>query len=146
MPSKETFKKVSAMYKKHKQEVENGSNALALASVGIGLTELTAPRFVESMLGLDDRQTHRGILQVLGVRELLHGIGILTAKHGNGKLTSSLWARVAGDALDSALLGVAATKTRHPGRFAAVAAAVAGIGAADLYIALKATGHQHSRY
>jgi hypothetical protein len=134
------------MYKTQRKQVENGSNVLGLASIGIGLTELVAPRYVENMLGIDDRQTHRGILQVLGLREILHGIGILTAKHGNGQLTSSVWARVAGDALDSALLGVAATKTRHPTRFAAVAAAVAGIGAADLYVALKATGHQHSRY
>jgi hypothetical protein len=146
MSTTKTFKKAPAMFKKQKQQVENGSQALGLASVGIGLTELVAPRYVESMLGIDDRQTHRGILQVLGVRELLHGIGILTAKNTNGQLTSGIWARVAGDVLDTALLGVAATKTRHPARFGAVAAAVAAIGVADLYFALKASGHQHSRY
>jgi hypothetical protein len=146
MSTTETFKKVSAMFKTRKQqEVENGSQALGLASLGIGLTELVAPRYVENMLGIDDRQTHRGILQVLGLRELLHGVGILTAKNGNGQLASGVWARVAGDVLDTALLGVAATKTRHPGRFAAVATAVAGIGVADLYYALKAS-YQHSRY
>src|SRR3954467_10062504 len=146
MSTTKTFKKAPAMFKTQKQQVENGSQALGLASIGIGLTELAAPRYVENMLGIDDRQTHRGILQVLGLRELLHGIGILTAKNTNGQLTSGIWARVAGDVLDTALLGVAATKTRHPARFAAVATAVAGIGVADLYFALKASGHQHSRY
>src|SRR4051794_38053509 len=104
------------MFKKQKKQIQDGSKTLGLASLGIGLTELAAPRFVENMLGLDDRQSHRGILQILGVRELMHGIGILTAKHGNGELTSGVWARVAGDVLDTALLGVAATKTKSPAR------------------------------
>ncbi len=136
------------MFKQYKtqdeSQIENGSTALGLASIGIGLTELAAPRLVESMLGLDDRQSRRGILQVLGVRELMHGIGILTAKDGDGQLASGVWARVAGDVLDTALLGVAATKTSRPARFAAVAAAVAGIGLADLCCAWNASVHQYS--
>jgi len=112
------------MFTKQQLDTETGANALGWASIGIGLTELAAPRYVESMLGIDDRRTHRSILQVLGVRELLHGIGILTAKHDNGQLSTGVWSRVAGDVLDSALLGVAATKTKRPGSFAAVAAAV----------------------
>src|SRR3954467_6466097 len=115
MSTTKTFKKAPTMFKKQKQQVENGSQALGLASIGIGLTELAAPRYVENMLGIEDRPTHRGILQILGVRELMHGIGLVTAKNGNGQLTSGVWARVAGDVLDSALLGVAATKTRRPG-------------------------------
>jgi hypothetical protein len=134
------------MFRKHKQEVEGGAQVLGLASIGIGLTELAAPRFVESMLGIDHQPRHRGILQVLGIRELMHGIGILTAKNDHRELTPGIWARVAGDVLDTALLGMAATKTRHPERFALVAAAVAAIGVADLYYALKASGQQHFRY
>jgi hypothetical protein len=130
------------MFTKEKHDTESGARALGLASIGIGLTELVAPQYVENMLGIDDRQAHRGILRVLGVRELLHGVGILTAKCDKGQLSTGVWARVAGDVLDSALLGVAATKTKRPGSFAAVAAAVAGIGVADLYYALKATGHE----
>jgi hypothetical protein len=133
------------MFEQQRAQVESDSQALGLASLGIGLTELAAPRFVESMLGLDHQQRHRGILRVLGVRELMHGIGILTP-NGNGGLTSGLWARVAGDVLDTALLGVAATKTNRPASFAAVATAVAGIGVADLYCAWKASVHQHDRY
>jgi hypothetical protein len=134
------------MYKNRRKDGEVSAKALGLASVGIGLTELAAPRLVENMLGLDHRQSHRGVLQILGVRELMHGVGILTAQHGNGELTSGVWARVAGDVLDTALLGVATTKTSRPLTFAAVAIAVAGIGIADLYCALKASGHRYSRY
>jgi hypothetical protein len=134
------------MYRQHNKHVESGAQVLGLASIGIGLAELAAPRFVESMLGLDHQPRHRGILQVLGVRELMHGIGILTANRVNRELTSGVWARVAGDVLDTALLGVAATKTRHPERFAAVAAAVAAIGIADWYYAREASGQQHYRY
>ena len=134
------------MFKDHQAQVESGSQALGLASLGIGLTELVAPRFVEGMLGLDNQRRHRGILQVLGVRELMHGVGILTAPNGNGQLTSGVWARVAGDVLDTALLGLAAAKTSRPARFAAVAAAVAVIGVADLYCALKTSSQHHSCY
>jgi len=120
---------------------------LGLASIGIGVTELFASRFVERLLGLDDRQGYRGILQVLGVRELMHGIGLLTTEHGDTRLASGgVWARVAGDVLDTALLGEAAIKTRRPASFAAVSAAVAAIGVADLCSALKASHHSHSYY
>src|SRR3954453_12207171 len=128
--------------RRKKQTSVTGAYALGFASIGIGLLEVAAPRYVEEMLGLEDGKKYRGILQVLGAREILHGIGILTSKRGNGQLSSSVWARVAGDVLDTALLGVAATKTERPGSFAAVATAVAGIGAADLYYAIKATGHE----
>jgi hypothetical protein len=131
------------MYKKNNQdESVGGAYALGLASIGIGLTELCAPQQVENLLGLEDRQTYRGILRVLGVRELMHGLGILTASPSGGRLSSGVWARVAGDMLDNALLGVAATKTQRPGSFAAVAAAVGGIGVADLYYALKTPRHE----
>jgi hypothetical protein len=131
------------MYKRRKKQASvSGAYGLGLASIGIGLMEIAAPRYVEEMLGLPDRKMHRGILQVLGLREILHGVGILTAKRGNGQLSTGVWSRVAGDVLDSALLGVASTKTERPGSFAAVATAVAGIGAADLYYAIKSTGHE----
>jgi hypothetical protein len=131
------------MYNRRKKQASvSGAYGLGLASIGIGLLEIAAPRYVEEMLGLPERKMHRGILQVLGLREILHGVGILTSKRGNGQLSTGVWSRVAGDVLDSALLGVAATKTERPGSFAAVATAVAGIGAADLYYAIKATGHE----
>jgi len=131
-----------ATYKKQQHGSVSGAYALGLASIGVGLAEMCAPQQVERMLGLEDRKSYRGILRVLGVRELMHGLGILTASPSGGRLSSGVWARVAGDVLDNALLGVAATKTTRPGSFAAVAAAVGGIGAADLYYAFKTPRHE----
>ena len=114
-----------------------GARGLGWASVGIGLTELAAPQVVEKALGLEHRTTNQGILRVLGVRELLHGVGILTESRLTDKLNTGMWARVAGDALDSALLAVTATKTKRPMSFLAVAGAVGAIGVLDLYYAVK---------
>ena len=119
-----------------------GARALGWASIGIGLTELLATKKVQDLLGLDDRPTHRGILRVLGVRELCHGIGLLSKTESNGQMTAAMWSRVAGDALDSALLGVAAAKTKNPASFGVVAAMVAGIGVADLLFAQRLTKDQ----
>jgi hypothetical protein len=112
------------------------AEGLGVASLVIGLTEFLLPKKVEEMLGLEDRSTYRGILRVLGIREILHGVGILTGKE-HKHVTTGLWSRVTGDALDTALLGVAATKTKRPMAFAAVSLAVLGIGLADAIYAKR---------
>ena len=115
--------------------------ALGWASIGIGLAEIAAPGKVQELLVIEDRASHRGILRVLGVRELMHGFALLTEEKPSREMTNSVWGRVAGDVLDTAVLGVAATKTKAPGRFAAVAAAVMGIGALDLLSAMRLERH-----
>jgi hypothetical protein len=119
-----------------------GARGLGWASIGIGLAELAAPRQVQDLLGIEDRPDHRGVLRVLGVRELLHGVGILTEEKPTPQMTAGVWSRVAGDVLDTASLGVAATKTKRPGRFAVIAAMVAGIGLWDLFFAWRLSRHQ----
>ena len=113
------------------------ARGLGWASIGIGLTELLAPKQVNNLLGLSDTPQRRGVLRVLGVREVCHGIGILTEDEANDRMKVGVWSRVAGDVLDSALLGVAATKTRKPFAFAVVTAMVLGIGLADLLCAKR---------
>ena len=122
----------------------DNAQLLGWASIGIGLAEILAPEKVQAMLGIEDRPTHRGILRVLGVRELLHGVGILASGGRNRELIAGVWSRVAGDVLDSALLGIAGTKTKNPASFLAVAAAVAAIGMADVYYSLKVSQHTAS--
>ncbi|HEX6961372.1 MAG TPA: hypothetical protein VF175_05860 [Lacipirellula sp.] len=137
------------MWKSEQQSAAEGARSLGWGSIGIGLLELVAPHQVERMLGLDHSRKTHGILRALGVRELLHGVGILTESRASPQLAAGAWARVLGDALDSALLGVAATKTKRPASFAAVAATVTAIGAADLYYAMKVQQQQNgffSRY
>lgn len=115
------------------------SRGLGWASIAVGLTELSAPKQLENLMGIGNGQT-TGILRVLGVRELMHGIDILSHRDP----TPGIWSRVAGDALDGVLLGVAATKTRRPGGFLAVCAAVLPLVILDLVFAPRsATGARH---
>ena len=110
---------------------------LGWASIAIGLTEVLAPRQVENMMGLEDTPDRRGTIRILGVRELCHGIGILTETEATERMRTGVWARVAGDVLDSALLGVAAMKTKKPFSFAVVTGMVLAIGLADLLCAKR---------
>ena len=114
---------------------QNSSDAtfargLGWASLAIGLTEIAAPHQIESCMGIGNGE-NTGVLRTLGVREILHGIDILS----HDDPTPGLWSRVAGDALDSTLLAIAAKKTRRPGGFACVCAAVAVIGVLDVLFA-----------
>ena len=120
------------------------ARGLGWASIGIGLTELAATRKVQDMLGLEDSPARRGILRVLGVREVMHGIGLLSQTRPNHQMRVGAWARVLGDALDTALLGAAATKTKKPASFAVVSAMVAGIGLLDAVTASRLQMHKHS--
>jgi hypothetical protein len=119
---------------------QQAARALGVASIGIGLAELAAPRQVEQLLGIDDGE-NTGMLRALGVRELLTGVDILT----HADPTPGVWARVVGDALDGVLLGVAATRTRRPGSFAATAGAVLGIVALDVLVARRLSACQACR-
>ena len=120
-----------AMLRDGETLADTGARGLGWASIGIGMAELAAPEQVENLLGLEDRPHHRGVVRALGVRELMHGFSLLTAPPRSEAMTASLWSRVAGDVLDTAVLAVAATKTKRPARFAAVAAVVMGIGLLD---------------
>ena len=125
-----------------REKLTEAARGLGWASIGIGLAEMMMPGQVQNLLGLDDRPRHRGVLRVLGARELMHGFGILSEKRPSGAMSVGLWSRVIGDVLDTALLGVAATKTRKPGRFAIVAAMVLGIGLADMLAAKKTSRYR----
>src|SRR3954462_7573100 len=108
------------------------ARGLGWASIAIGASEILAPRQLEQAMGIGNGQ-NTGILRALGVREIMHGVDILS----HDDPTPGVWARVAGDALDTVLLGVAATKTRKPAAFACIAASVMAIGALDMIFATR---------
>jgi hypothetical protein len=124
------------MFSHHEEQRENvdvaAGRALGVASFGIGLTEIAMPRQVERWLGIGDGE-NTGILRALGVREIMHGVDILSHK----KPAHGVWGRVIGDVLDGVLLGIAAKKTRNPAGFATICAMVAGIAVADLIFAQR---------
>jgi len=101
------------------------ARALGWFSIGLGLTELTAPATVSRLAGLDGKH---GLVRVLGIREIAQGVGILSRR----KPVGWLWSRVFGDAVDLAVLGKAAASPHtNKRRIAAAAAAVTGVTVLD---------------
>jgi len=107
------------------------ARGLGWFSLGLGLTELLAPRALARGIGVGDGRRNRLLIRALGARELLAGIGVLTSR----RVAPWLWSRVAGDAMDLALLATAwgahATKRRDRRRLSFALATVAGATAMD---------------
>jgi len=109
------------------------AKGLGFFSLGLGLTELFAPRWLGRLIGAGEE--HRRLVQLFGVREIAAGITILAApRPGKG-----LWARVLGDALDVAALVAALRSTGQRARVAGALGAVAGVTALDVYTARRLT-------
>ncbi len=105
-------------------------------SVGLGLAQLIAPQRMSRAIGAD---SGAGVMRAVGARELASGVGILTQRRPTGWL----WSRVAGDAMDLALLGTAARRgTNARSRIGIAGAAVAGIAVLDLLTSMKSPEHQ----
>jgi hypothetical protein len=110
------------------------ARALGWFSIGLGLAEVLAPASMARMTGM---RGYEATLRLFGLREIMSGIGILA---GPGPAASWLWARVAGDALDLGLVGVAAASNDGEGGKRALAAgAVAGVMLADVLCAQRLT-------
>lgn len=102
------------------------AKGLGWFSIGLGLTEILAHRSLSRALGVND---HPVLLPLLGMREITSGLGILM---NPGRPTGALWSRVAGDAMDLSLLGLALLTSSERARVLAALAAVAGVTAADI--------------
>jgi uncharacterized membrane protein len=110
------------------------AKALGWFSIGLGLTQLLAPRTLSRAAGVSD---HPVLMRALALREITSGVGILSQRPPTGWL----WSRVAGDAIDLALLGTAARSSGvRRSQVALAVAAVAGVTALDV-----AAGMQHNR-
>lgn len=107
---------------------ERLARALGLFSVGLGLTQVLAPRGVARAIGMDGDR-NRNTMMAFGVRGVTTGIGLLARQHP----ASFAWGRVAGDAMDLAVLGKALTSSRNDqSRVAAATAAVVGVTILDI--------------
>jgi len=106
---------------------EQLAQALGWFSIGLGLIEVLAPRQLVKIIGVDN---HSKLVRALGIREIATGIGILGQRQ---QPAPWLWARVAGDVIDLAALGIALnSSTANKGRVAAAAGAVAGVTVLDV--------------
>jgi uncharacterized membrane protein len=105
-------------------------------SVALGAAELVFPKTLARWIGADPDGAAPLILRLVGIRELAVGASVLLQP----RRPLPLWARVAGDAVDLALVGLAATGRRtSPARLAVTATAIAGVTALDVISSLRAT-------
>jgi len=118
---------------------ERRAHNLGWFSLGLGLLQVAAPGKVARLLGLRDTSKSRTVLTAIGLRELASGVGLLA----NSRSAGFVWARVAGDAIDLALLGDSLnSRNKSPLRLAAASAAVLGVAAVDTFSALRLSrGH-----
>ena len=119
----------------HQRTQSQEGNAEQLArflgwfSIGLGIAEIVAPRQLAGMIGVENKP---GVFRLMGLREIGHGIAILSQEEPAG----AVWSRVAGDMLDLALLG-SQLDSDNPERKKTLAAtmSVLGVAAVDLYTA-----------
>ena len=115
---------------------------LGWLSLGLGAAEIVAPFAVARMAGVRLRPRTITALRVLGVRELASGLGILSQT----RLAAWLWTRVAGDAIDLALLAKTLRNPRSSRnsrkRTVAAIASVLGLTALDVRSAVECSRRQ----
>lgn len=112
---------------------ENRSVALGWFSIGLGLAQILAPERVARLAGANPNASTRGTMLALGLREITCGVGILAQPQSAGWL----WARVAGDLMDLALLGrTLSSPEGERGNALASTAAVVGVTLLDAKTAI----------
>ena len=105
------------------------ARALGWFSSGLGLPQVAAPEGFARMIGASGDADSQALVRLVGVRELVVGVALLLRPR-----PGLLWVRVAGDAMDLALLsGMLTSKSRGQNRVTKALAAVAGVTLLDLY-------------
>lgn len=116
---------------------EQLARGLGWFSIGLGVAQIAAPRSMAQLIGVRDDEDNCLLLQAIGVREIVSGLGILS----RDQPARWLWSRVGGDAMDLTLLSVAmASPYARQDRVTATTAAVAGITALDAYCGQQLSG------
>jgi uncharacterized membrane protein len=111
------------------------AKGLGWFSIGLGLTELLAPRTIANISGVSN--AHTGLIRLYGLREIASGIGIFAQKNP----AEAMWSRVAGDAVDLASLGYACTAPdAKRGRITFATTSVLAVTALDIICAQQLSG------
>jgi uncharacterized membrane protein len=119
---------------------ERLARALGMASVALGAPLVAVPGRVARFVGAPDTTATRAVARGIGMRELAAAAAILP----RSRPLPGVWARVGGDGVDLALLGVALrSAAANRRRLAAATAAVAGIAALDAVGALRLGRRRH---
>jgi uncharacterized membrane protein len=111
---------------------------LGWASFGLGVAMTSQPGRFARAIGVRDDAESRAWTVAVGVREHMHAAGILVL--GRPRPAGWVWTRVAGDAMDLALLvNALRSKPRDRTRVMAAIGAALGIGVIDLIAAMRLT-------
>ena len=121
------------MSDRHDGRAAGMGRLLGWFSIALGAGQLAVPDWLSRLIGIQPTRATRTLMRAMGLRELVSGFGILT----NRKASGWLWARVAGDALDMALLAKALTSQTDKARAGAATAAVAGVTSVDILAARR---------
>ena len=112
---------------------ESLADFLGYFSLGLGLAEFVAPKLMSRVIGIkhpDERD--RTTMRLMGLREMGHGVALLS----NQQPRKAAWSRVAGDALDLALLGKTLSNSENDrGRTLFATANVLAVSALDVMCA-----------
>jgi hypothetical protein len=111
-----------------------------LFSIGLGLVEVAVPGRLARWLGLEGSAAARNTLIAFGVREMVAGGMLLRGP----AVSTNMWNRVIGDAMDAAALGLAVRSTTRKGAVAGALAFVGGAMAAD-WLTARALDRQTGR-
>ena len=88
----------------------SGADLLGFYSIGLGLAELFAPHIVSRVIGVKDPDDRTyGTVRLMGMREIGHGISILSSEYP----ATQVAARVGGDMVDLALLANTMSKPEN---------------------------------
>lgn len=114
------------------------TQGLGWVSLALGTAALLGSRRLGTAIGMEGREA---LLRVAGARELVAAWGLLRS----GESTPWLWARVAGDVMDLAMLGASATQAARQPRALKALGVVAAVTAVDVWAALGASSKQYTR-
>jgi uncharacterized membrane protein len=109
---------------------ESLANFLGWFSVGLGAAQMLAPKQMSRLVGASEDDNTTTMRWLCGLRELSVGLGILTTPRPEGWM----WARVAGDMADLAMLGVTYSNG-EPVKTTGATLAVLGVTALDIIAA-----------
>jgi hypothetical protein len=111
------------------REKDSLAQSLGWLSLGLGTAAVAAPRTMCRAVGASDVGAAPTLMRMMGAREIVQGVGILTRP----RPTLWMWSRVAGDTLDLSLLALTAvTRPEHRLRTAVAMTGVAALALPDV--------------
>jgi len=120
-----------------KRDKDSLTRFLGWFSIGLGSTQLLAPKTMCRLVGASHRGPAPVLMRLLGLRELTQGVGILARP----RPATWVWSRVAGDGLDLSLLLLTAVQNRRARTVFAIAN-VAAVTVPDVLEALDLSRKQ----